>query len=88
MPSPLESLSGPGKPLTKEPEDARDFGGLKLTASPRVTPSMRSSREVLDLNHLYVICHAEGEPWALAEGITAVPAPCLASPQWQPLQAR
>jgi predicted AAA+ superfamily ATPase len=60
---------------------------FKLTASPRVTPSMRSSREVLGLDHVYVVCHAEGEPWALADGITAVPAPCLASPQWQPLQA-
>jgi len=59
---------------------------FKLTASPRVTPSMRSSREVLELEHLYVVCHAEGEPWPLAEGITAVPAACLASPQWQPLQ--
>lgn len=59
---------------------------FKLTASPRVTPSMRSSREALDLDHLYVVCHAEGEPWGLAEGITAVPAPCLATPQWQPLQ--
>ena len=59
---------------------------FKLTASPRVTPSMRSSREALDLDHLYVLCHAKGEPWALAEGITAVPAACLASPQWQPVQ--
>lgn len=57
---------------------------IKLTRSPRVTPSMRSSREVLGLDQLYVVCHGEGEPWPLAEGITAVPAACLASPQWQP----
>lgn len=58
---------------------------IKLTRSPSVTPSMRSSREVLGLDHLYVVCHGEGEPWSLAEGISAVPAGCLASPQWQPV---
>jgi hypothetical protein len=57
---------------------------IKLTRSPEVTPSMRSSREVLGLDRLYVVCHGEGEPWPLAEGITAVPAMCLASPQWRP----
>lgn len=57
---------------------------IKLTHSPRVTPSMRSSRDALGLDHLHVICHGEGEPWPLAEGITAVPAMCLASPQWRP----
>lgn len=59
---------------------------FKLTRSPKVTPSMRSSREVLGLDHLYVVCHGEGEPWPLAEGISAVPAMCLATPQWQPVQ--
>ncbi|CAG0940063.1 hypothetical protein GALLN_00838 [Gallionellaceae bacterium] len=58
---------------------------IKLTRSPRVTPSMRSSREVLKLDHLYVVCHGEGDPWPLAEGITAVPAGCFASLQWQPI---
>ena len=58
---------------------------FKLTRSPKVTRSMRSSIESLRLEHLYVVCHAEGEPWALAEGITAVPATCLASPDWHPL---
>ena len=57
---------------------------IKLTRSPKVTASMRSSQQVLELDHLYVVCHGEGEPWPLAEGITAVPASCLASPQWQP----
>lgn len=32
MPSPLESLCGPGKPLAKEPPDAREFAGLKRSA--------------------------------------------------------
>ena len=67
--------------------DGRRLGfEFKLTRSPRVTPSMRSSREVLGLDHLYVVCHGKGEPWPLAERITAVPAMCLASPQWRPLQ--
>jgi predicted AAA+ superfamily ATPase len=58
---------------------------IKLTRSPSVTPSMRSARDALKLHHLYVVCHGAGEPWPLAEGITALPAACLASPQWQPL---
>lgn len=57
---------------------------IKLTRSPKVTPSMRSACEILELDHLYVICHGVGEPWQMAEGITAVPAICLASPQWVP----
>lgn len=66
-------------------QNGRNLGfEVKLTRSPMVTPSMRSAREVLGLTHLYVVCHGEGEPWALAEGITAVPAICLASRQWVP----
>lgn len=57
---------------------------IKLTRSPKVTPSMRSARELLALDCLYVMCHGTGEPWPLAEGITAVPAMCLASPLWVP----
>jgi hypothetical protein len=59
---------------------------IKLTRSPKVTPSMRSAHDVLGLEQLYVVCHGEGEPWPLADGITAVPAMCLASPEWQPLK--
>jgi len=47
---------------------------VKLTRSPAVTPSMRSAREVLKLDHLYVVCHGSEAPWPLAEGITAFPA--------------
>lgn len=47
---------------------------VKLTRSPVVTPSMRSAREVLKLDHLYVVCHGDEPPWPLAEGITAFPA--------------
>ena len=55
---------------------------IKLTKSPQVTASMRSSKETLGLDHLYVMCHGEGEPWPLAEGVSAVPAACLVSEQW------
>lgn len=55
---------------------------IKLTKSPQVTASMRTSKEMLELGHLYVMCHGEGEPWPLAEGVTAVPAANLASGQW------
>ena len=51
---------------------------IKLTNSPRVTASMRSALETLKLDHLYVVCHGEGDPWPLAQGITAVPAACVA----------
>lgn len=47
---------------------------IKLTRSPKVTPSMRSAREILGLDHLYIVCHGTGDSWPLAEGITAVPA--------------
>lgn len=66
-------------------QDGRRLGfEIKLTKSPQVTASMRSSKEMLGLDHLYVMCHGEGEPWSLAEGVTAVPAACLASEQWLP----
>lgn len=58
---------------------------IKLTRSPKPTASMRTALGTLVLEHLYVICHGEGDPWPLAENITAVPAACLASPAWQPL---
>lgn len=58
---------------------------IKLTRSPKVTQSMRSARDILQLDQLYVICHGNGEePWPLAERITAVPAMLLASPLWIP----
>jgi predicted AAA+ superfamily ATPase len=50
---------------------------IKLTGSPRITAAMRSARDVLNLDQLYVICHGEGSPWPLSDGITAVPAGSL-----------
>lgn len=65
-------------------KDSRRIGfEIKLTRSPKVTPSMRSASDTLSLHHLYVICHGVGCPWPLAEGITAVPAMCLASSSWR-----
>jgi hypothetical protein len=34
---------------------------------------MRSAKEALGLEHLYVVCHGSGEPWPLAESISALP---------------
>ena len=67
-------------------QDGRRLGfEIKLTKSPQATASMRSSKEALELDHLYVMCHGEGEPWPLSEGVTAVPASCLASERWLPM---
>jgi predicted AAA+ superfamily ATPase len=54
---------------------------VKLTRSPKVTPSMRAAQEALGLEHLYVVCHAEGvdKPWPLAQGISAIPLQALGS---------
>lgn len=55
---------------------------IKLTKSPCVTTSMRTAKATLALDHLYVMCHGEGDPWPLADGVTAVPAANLALAQW------
>jgi hypothetical protein len=34
---------------------------------------MRTALEALGLEHLYVVCHGEGQPWPLAQRISAVP---------------
>ena len=52
---------------------------IKLTRSPSVTAAMRSARDVLNLDALYVVCHGEGTPWPLSDGITAVPVASLDS---------
>lgn len=56
---------------------------IKLTKSPKITASMRTAKESLGLDHLYVMCHGEGAPWPLADGITAIPASNLASEKWR-----
>jgi predicted AAA+ superfamily ATPase len=54
---------------------------VKLTSSPKVTPSMRAAQEALELEHLYVVCHAQGKdkPWPLSQGISALPLQALGS---------
>lgn len=46
---------------------------VKLTHSPKVTPSMRAAQEALGLEHLYVACHGDGDIWPMAQGISAMP---------------
>ncbi|MCY0387478.1 hypothetical protein OVY01_09565 [Robbsia sp. Bb-Pol-6] len=43
MTSPLENLSGPGKPLKVEPPDAREFDGLKRSGHARLRDALNSS---------------------------------------------
>ena len=57
---------------------------VKLTKSPKVTASMKTALEVLELDHVYVMCHGQGAPWELAKGITAVPAGNFSNPRWLP----
>ena len=57
---------------------------IKLTKSPTISASMRAAIDALALDQLVVVCHGEGVPWALSQGITAVPAANLALSQWQP----
>jgi len=66
-------------------QNGRNVGfEFKLTRSPKVTASMRSACEVLELDQLYVVCHGSGDPWPLAKGIIALPALSLTSPDWAP----
>jgi hypothetical protein len=39
---------------------------------------MRSARDALELDHLHVVCHGDGEPWPLSERISALPLSALA----------
>lgn len=41
MPSPLENLSGTGKPLAAEPPDAKEFAGLKTSGHRRLEDADR-----------------------------------------------
>lgn len=52
---------------------------IKLTRSPKITPSMRLAQEALGLDHLYVVCHGDGPVQPLSEGISAVPLQALDS---------
>lgn len=52
---------------------------VKLTRSPKITPSMRAAQEALGLDHLYVVCHGDGPAQPMSEGISAVPLQALDS---------
>ncbi len=61
MGSPLENLSGPGKPLHKEPPDAKEFAGLKRSALARLTDSAKNSNSLESRFDLaYNAAHALG----------------------------
>jgi hypothetical protein len=46
MASPLENLTGPGKPLRKEPPDAKEFSRLKRSALARLTDLAKISNSL------------------------------------------
>jgi hypothetical protein len=63
MTSPLENLSGPGKPLRVEPPDAKEFAGLKRWGHKRLGDALNTSnspegRFDLAYNAAHALCLA------------------------------
>jgi hypothetical protein len=63
MASPLENLTGPGKPLRKEPPEAKEFSGLKRSALARLSDSAKTSNSLesrfdLAYNAAHALCLA------------------------------
>ena len=63
MASPLENLSGPGKPLRREPPDAKEFARLKRSALARLSDAAKSSNSLesrfdLAYNAAHALCLA------------------------------
>ena len=63
MASPLENLSGPGKPLREEPPDEKEFSGLKRSALARLADSAKKSNSLesrfdLAYNAAHALCLA------------------------------
>jgi hypothetical protein len=63
MPSALDNLCGPGKPLRKEPPDAREFAGLMRSGLERLADAAREelaleSRFDLGYNAAHGLCLA------------------------------
>jgi len=61
--SPLENLSGPGRPLQKEAPDAKEFAGLRRSALARLTDSAKNSNSMesrfdLAYNAAHALCLA------------------------------
>jgi hypothetical protein len=71
--SPLENLSGPGRPLQKEPPDAKEFAGLTRSAIARLTedPGVSVSPSVLKRLFLHL-----SKTWGVIESIGPDFAPC------------
>lgn len=63
MSSPLENLSGPGKPLAVEPPDVREFEGLRRSALARLNDARTASLSLdgrfdLAYNAAHALCLA------------------------------
>lgn len=63
MPSPLESLCGPGKPLAVEPPDAQEFLGLKRSGLARLQDAANTANSLegrfdLAYNAAHALCLA------------------------------
>ena len=63
MPSPLENLCGPGKPLSAEPPDAHEFAGLKRAGLARLKDAENTSLSLegrfdLAYNAAHALCRA------------------------------
>ena len=63
MTSPLENLCGPGKPLRKEPPDAKEFAGLTRSGHARLADAQNSGvsmagRFDLAYNAAHALCLA------------------------------
>lgn len=63
MASPLDNLSGPGRPLQKEAPDAKEFAGLRRSALARLTDSAKNSNSLesrfdLAYNAAHALCLA------------------------------
>ena len=61
MPSPLENLCGPGKPLRAEPPDAREFAGLQRSGLSQLNDAQLAqlsleSRFDLAYNAAHAMC--------------------------------
>ena len=63
MASPLESLSGPGKSLQKEPPDTKEFDGLKASGRARLADATNAANSLegrfdLAYNAAHALCLA------------------------------
>jgi hypothetical protein len=63
MTSPLENLSGPGKPLKAEPPDFKEFEGLKRSGHARLRDALNTSLAIesrfdLAYNAAHALCLA------------------------------